>query len=79
MVVTEADYQTHEMMVQAVVQSVEATRVAADRQARYLATSVVPVRPEDPSYPLKFENTLLSFLIFGGVYLIMSLTASILR
>jgi capsular polysaccharide transport system permease protein len=37
------------------------------------------VRPEDPSYPRKFENTLLSFLIFGGVYLIMSLTASILR
>ena len=79
MVVAEADYQTREMMVQAAVQSVEAARVAADRQARYLATSVAPVRPEDPSYPRKFENTLLSFLIFGGVYLIMSLTASILR
>ena len=74
MVVAKADYQTREMMVQAAVQSVE-----ADRQARYLATSVAPVRPEDPSYPRKFENTLLSFLIFGGVYLIMSLTASILR
>ena len=79
MIVAEADYQTREMMVQAAVQSVEAARVAADRQARYLATSVAPVRPEDPSYPRKFENTLLSFLIFGGVYLIMSLTASILR
>lgn len=79
MVVAEVDYQTREMIVQAAVQSVEAARVAADRQARYLATSVAPVRPEDPSYPRKFENTLLSFLIFGGVYLIMSLTASILR
>ena len=79
MIVAEADYQTREMMVQAAVQSVEAARVAADRQARYLATSVAPVRPQDPSYPRKFENTLLSFLIFGGVYLIMSLTASILR
>jgi capsular polysaccharide transport system permease protein len=79
MIVAEADYQTREMMVQAAVQSVEAARVAADRQARYLATSVAPVRPEDPSYLRKFENTLLSFLIFGGVYLIMSLTASILR
>ena len=79
MMVAVADYQTREMMVQAAVQSVEAARVAADRQARYLATSVAPVRPEDPSYPRKFENTLLSFLIFGGVYLIMSLTASILR
>ncbi|MDC0345134.1 hypothetical protein OAM99_00435 [Planktomarina sp.] len=79
MIIAEADYQTREMMVQAAVQSVEAARVAADRQARYLATSVAPVKPEDPSYPRKFENTLLSFLIFGGVYLIMSLTASILR
>ena len=79
MIVAEADYQTREMMVQAAVQSVETARVAADRQARYLATSVAPVRPEDPSYLRKFENTLLSFLIFGGVYLIMSLTASILR
>ena len=66
-------------MVEAAVQSVEAACGSADRQARYLATSVAPVRPEDPSYPRKFENTLLSFLIFGGVYLIMSLTASILR
>ena len=79
MVVAEADYQIREMMVQAAGQSVEAAREAADWQARYLATSVAPVRPEDPSYPRKFENTLLSFLIFGGVYLITSLTASILR
>ena len=79
MVVAVADYRTHEIMVQAAVQSVEAARVAADRQARYLATSFAPARPEDSSYPRKFENTLLSFLIFGGVYLIMSLTASILR
>ena len=79
MVVAVADYRTREMMVQAAVQSMEAARVAADRQARYLATSVAPVRPEGPSYQRKFENTLLSFLIFGGVYLIMSLTASILR
>ena len=74
MVVAEADYQTRERMMQAAVQNVE----AADRQARYLATSVDPVRPEDPSYSRKFENTLLSFRIFVRVYLNMSLTASIL-
>ena len=34
---------------------------------------------EDPSYPRKFENTILAFLIFSGVYLMISLTASILR
>ena len=73
------DYQTREMMVQTAAQSVEAARVATDRQARYLATSVAPVRPEDTSYPHKFENTVLSFLICGGVYLIMSLTTSIQR
>ncbi len=78
MIVAEADYQTREMMVQAAVQSVEAARVAVDRQAQYLATSVAPVWPEERSYPRKFENTLLSFLIFGSVYLIMSQTASIL-
>ena len=78
MVVAEADYQTRERMMQAAVQNVEAAR-ATDRQARYLATSVAPVRPEDPSYSRKFENTLLSFRIFVGVYLNMSLTASILR
>ena len=78
-IVAEADYQTREMTVQAAVQSVQATRMAADRQARYLATFFATVRPEDPSYPRKFETTLLSFLIFGVVYLIMSLTASILR
>ena len=33
MIVAEADYQTREMMVQAAVQSVEAARVTADRQA----------------------------------------------
>ena len=42
MVVAVADYRTREMMVQAAVQSVEAARVAADRQARYLATSFAP-------------------------------------
>lgn len=78
MVVAEADYQTRERMMQAAVQNVEAARMAADRQARYLATSVAPVRPEDPSYSRKFENTLLSFRIFVRVYLNMSLTASIL-
>jgi capsular polysaccharide transport system permease protein len=57
MVVAEPDYQIREMMVQAAGQSVEAAREAADWQARYLATSVAPVRPEDPSYPRKFENT----------------------
>jgi capsular polysaccharide transport system permease protein len=37
------------------------------------------VASQEPSYPRKFENTVLAFLIFSGIYLMISLTASILR
>ena len=46
---------------------------------RYLTVSVRPVASQDPSYPRAFENTILAFLIFAGIYLMISLTASILR
>jgi capsular polysaccharide transport system permease protein len=32
-----------------------------------------------PSYPRAFENTAVALLIFAGIYLMMALTASILR
>ncbi len=75
----EADLGTRDLMLQTALERLEQARRDADSQARYLTTSVEPVAPEDPSYPRKFENTLLSFLIFGGIYLMISLTASILR
>jgi capsular polysaccharide transport system permease protein len=37
------------------------------------------VAPDEPTYPRAFENTTLAFLIFAGLYLMMSLTASVLR
>jgi len=37
------------------------------------------VTAQDPSYPRVFENTLLAFLIFSGIYLMLSITASVLR
>ncbi len=77
--VAEADYETRNLMLQTALQSLETSRTAADRQARYLAQAIPPVAPDEPSYPRKFENTILAFLIFGGIYLMMSLTASILR
>ena len=46
---------------------------------RYLTTSVQPVASQSPSYPRSFEDTILAFLIFSGIYLMFSLTASILR
>lgn len=75
----EADLATRDLMLQTALERLEQARRDADSQARYLTTSVVPVPSEDPSYPRKFENTILAFLIFGGIYLMISLTASILR
>ncbi|MBR9893925.1 capsule biosynthesis protein [bacterium] len=75
----EADLATRDLMLQSALERLEQARRDADSQARYLTTSVVPVASEDPSYPRSFENTILAFLIFSGVYLMISLTASILR
>ncbi|MBI6629515.1 capsule biosynthesis protein [Pontibaca salina] len=75
----QADLATRDMMLQSALQQVEQTRMEANRQVRYLTTSVKPVPSQDPAYPRKFENTILAFLIFAGIYLMVSLTASILR
>ncbi|SFU20760.1 capsule biosynthesis protein [Sedimentitalea nanhaiensis] len=75
----QADLATRDMMLQSALQQVEQTRMEANRQVRYLTVSVNPVPSQDPSYPRKFEDTILAFLIFSGIYLMISLTASILR
>ena len=75
----QADLITRDMMLQSALQSVESTRLEANRQVRYLTISVEPIPSEEPSYPRAFENTLLAFMVFGGIYLLISLTASILR
>lgn len=60
-------------------QNLETARVEANRQTRYLEMGVAPVVPDKAAYPRAFENTLLAFLIFAGIYLMVSLTVSILR
>ncbi|CUH75003.1 hypothetical protein [Tropicibacter naphthalenivorans] len=75
----EADLATRDLMLQTALERLEQARRDADSQARYLTTSVEPVASQDASYPRSFENTILAFLIFGGIYLMISLTASILR
>ncbi len=75
----EADLATRDMMLAAALERLDQARRDADSQARYLTTSVYPLPSQDPSYPRAFENTLLTFLIFSGIYLLISLTASILR
>ena len=74
-----ADLATADLIMQSALQTLKQTELEASRQVRYLTTSVAPVASEDPSYPRKFENTILAFLVFSGIYLMISLTGSILR
>ncbi|KUJ73332.1 capsule biosynthesis protein [Ruegeria marisrubri] len=75
----QADLASRDMMLQSALQQMENTRMEANRQVRYLTVSVNPVPSQEPSYPRKFENTILAFLLFAGIYLMISLTASVLR
>ncbi len=75
----EVDLETRTMMMQESLQALEASRTEANRQVRYLSLGVNPVPPDEPTYPRAFENTLLAALVFAGIYLMISLTASILR
>jgi capsular polysaccharide transport system permease protein len=75
----QGDLQTRDMMLQRSLENLIQTQREASSQVRYLTTSVSPVEAQDPSYPKKFENAILAALIFSGIYLMLSLTASILR
>lgn len=66
-------------MLQSALETKRQSEIEANKQVRYLTVAVKPVASQDPSYPRKFENTLLAFLIFGGIYLLLSLTASVLK
>lgn len=75
----ETDLETRTAMMQQALQQRETARIEADRQTRYLELGVAPVPPDKPTYPRAFENTFLAFLVFAGIYLMLSLTVSILR
>ncbi len=75
----QADLGAADMNLQAAQTQMDRARTEASRQVRYLTIAVRPVAPEEASYPRKFENTILAFLVFAGIYLMLSLTASILR
>lgn len=79
LVTAQADLQTRQALMAQALQLLESARIEANRQVRYLSLGVQPVPPDEPSYPRAFENTVLAFLIFGGIYLMVSITASILR
>jgi len=77
--IAEADLANRQVLLQQALQQLETARVEANRQVRYLSMGVTPVAPDEPTYPRAFENTLLALLIFAGIYLMVSMTASILR
>ncbi|TJZ94245.1 capsule biosynthesis protein [Paracoccus gahaiensis] len=77
--VAEANLLTRQEMLAAAAAQMEAARIEANKQVRYLSLSVAPIPPDEATYPKAFQNTLVAFLVFAGIYLMLSLTASILR
>ena len=79
LLIAQADLETRQMMLAQALQQQETARIEANRQSLYLSLGVFPVQPDRAAYPRAFENSLLAFLVFAGVYLMISMTASILR
>jgi len=79
LIVAQADLETRQTMLSQALQAQESARVEANRQTLYLSMGVFPVQPDRAAYPRAFENTMLAFLVFAGIYLMISMTASILR
>ena len=77
--VAQTNMETRILLMQQALQQLETARIEANKQTRYLELGVHPVAPDEATYPRVFENTVLAFLIFSGIYLMFSLTASILR
>lgn len=79
LLVAQADVQTRQLMLAQAIQAMESARSEANRQTRYLSLSVSPIEPDEASYPRAFESTVVAMLIFSGIYLMISMTAAILR
>lgn len=77
--IAESDLATRQELLAAAAAQMENARIEANKQVRYLSLSVAPVPPDEPTYPKALQNTLVAFLVFAGIYLMLSLTASILR
>ncbi|MEZ5724889.1 MAG: capsule biosynthesis protein [Paracoccaceae bacterium] len=77
--IAEADLETRQQLLAAAAEQLEVSRIEANKQVRYLSLSVAPVAPSNATYPKSLSNTIVAFLIFAGIYLMLSLTASILR
>jgi capsular polysaccharide transport system permease protein len=79
LMMAEHELQTRQILLSQSLEQLETARIEANRQVRYLSTGVSPVPPDRPTYPRALENTLVAGLIFLGIYLLASITVSILR
>jgi capsular polysaccharide transport system permease protein len=79
LLMAQADVQTRQLMLASTLQQLETARIEANRQVRYLSLSVRPVAQDEAAWPRAFENTMVAGLIFAGIYLMIAMTAAILR
>lgn len=77
--IAEGELTSRQLMLAQALAQMETARIEANRQTRYLSMGVSPLAPDAATYPRAFENTVLALLIFSGIYLMLSLTAAILR
>jgi capsular polysaccharide transport system permease protein len=75
----EAELETRSELLKQAAAQLEAARIDADRQVRYMAVGVAPIAPDEPTAPRVVAQTGLAFALFGGLYLFGALTASVLR
>ena len=79
LLVAKANVETRQLLLSQSLLSLETARIEANRQTRYLSISVSPVAPDEAAFPRAFENTMVAMMIFAGIYLMISMTAAILR
>ncbi len=77
--IAESNLEMRQLLLQQSLSSLETSRIEANRQTRYLSLAVAPIAPDVPTHPKSFENTLLAFALFFGVYIFLSLTVTVLR
>ena len=75
----EVDLETRTLIMQESLQQMEAARIEAMRQVRFLSLGVAPIPPDVPTTPKVLENTLITLLVFSAIYLLVSLTVAVLR
>ncbi|PZO64966.1 MAG: capsule biosynthesis protein [Paracoccus denitrificans] len=75
----ESDLTTRQTLLSMAAEQMENARIEANKQVRYMSVSVAPIPPDQPTYPKALEGTFVAFLILSGIYLMLSLTFSILR